>query len=154
MKAKIDNKLTLVPFVPPVRAQLQRNYRLSFQTAHNTPACLIIRTCVPTKLLSQPIKVNYQKNPTPSVGREVTLPEKPCRANEQHLFGRWSQEKKKKKSELGKRRGMEREERGMEHNIDYLIMHFIISVTTECLPSLTAWPTCAAVPPFNEVDKE
>lgn len=49
---------------------------------------------------------------------------------------------------------MEREERGMEHNIDYLIMHFIISVTTECLPSLAARPTCAAVPPFNEVDKE
>lgn len=42
----------------------------------------------------------------------------------------------------------------MEHNIDYLIMHFIISVTIECLPSLAALRTCAAVPPFNEVDKE
>lgn len=29
-------------------------------------------------------------------------------------------------------------ERKMEHNIDYLIMHFIISVTIECLPSLVA----------------
>lgn len=57
---------------------------------------------------------------------------------------------------MGKRRGKEREteERGMEHNIDYLIMHFIISVTTECLPSLAGRPTCAAAPPFNEVDKE
>lgn len=36
----------------------------------------------------------------------------------------------------------------MEHNIDYLIMHFIISVTIECLPSLVALCTHAAVPPL------
>lgn len=48
----------------------------------------------------------------------------------------------------------EREERGMEHSIDYLIMHFIISVTKECLLSLAARPTSAAGPPFNEVENE
>lgn len=42
----------------------------------------------------------------------------------------------------------EKREREMEHNIDYLIMHFIISVTIECLPSLVAQRTCAAVPPL------
>lgn len=45
-------------------------------------------------------------------------------------------------------RQSEREEREMEHNIDYLIMHFIISVTIECLPSLAAQCTRAAVPPL------
>lgn len=61
---------------------------------------------------------------------------------------------RKNKSESGKKRENEGEQRGMEHNINYLIMHFIISVTTECPPSLTGWPMCAAAPPFNEVDKE
>lgn len=42
----------------------------------------------------------------------------------------------------------------MEHSIDYLIMHFIISVTKECLLSLAARPTSAAGPPFNEVENE
>lgn len=42
----------------------------------------------------------------------------------------------------------ERREKEMEHNIDYLIMHFIISVTIECLPSLVAQRTRAAVPPL------
>lgn len=48
------------------------------------------------------------------------------------------------------RKGGRRAGRGrggeMEHNIDNLIMHFIISVTIECLPSLVARCTRAAVP--------
>lgn len=44
--------------------------------------------------------------------------------------------------------GVRVRESEMEHNIDYLIMHFIISVTIEWLPSLVAQRVHAAVPPL------
>lgn len=108
---------------PAECTQLHGNYRLGVRSGTQQQDAYIIKwTHVQMKLLSQPIKVNYQRQNAAARKREGPAPKLHC-INEQHHFWKWRGNTESHLSAQDRARGRERD--GTQHWLpNYAFYHF------------------------------